>query len=333
MAAVGPHNPTRPPQGRNNSSRSPRQRIDEDVSPLELALLVVAGLAAGSINGAVGSGSLVTLPVLLAMGLGPASAVTTNTIAMVLSAFGGVMAYRKELKEDLPRLWPLIITSTLGGIAGSILLLTTPASAIRIVVPILITFALLLVIFQPMIAKWVRGRIAAQEAAVALAADVAAETTEVGGSAAFGSGTPAVAASPAGQMAGTAVGQSSRNPYGGWGLRASIIGCSIYGGYFAAAQGVILLGVLGAFTGQPLGRVNGVKNLLTLTVNSTAAIMFTVAAFTGNADVIWPATAAIAAGAIVGGYAGGHLAKAVPAWVLRAIIVVVASIALIRELF
>jgi uncharacterized membrane protein YfcA len=258
------------------------------LSALDLALLVVAGLAAGSINGAVGSGSLVTLPVLLALGLAPASAVTTNTVAMVLSAFGGVMAYRRELRAELPRLRTLVVTSTVGGIVGSTLLLTTPPRAIEIVVPVLIGVALLLVVFQSQVARWVRSR--------------------------------SVLARP------------GTDPYGGLVLRASIAGCSVYGGYFAAAQGVLLLGVLGAFTAQPMGKVNGVKNLLTLTVNITAAVMFTVASFTGHANVVWLATAAIAVGATFGGYAGGRLAKAVPAWLLRSVIVVVAGAALVHEL-
>lgn len=258
------------------------------MSGLELIGLALAGLAAGSINGAVGSGSLVTLPLLLALGLGPASAVTTNTVAMVLSAFGGVMAYRTELRAERARLRPLTVVSTVGGILGSVLLLTTPPGAIEVVVPALIGFALLLVVFQPQIARWVRRR--------------------------------------------TAAGQVAEDPYGSLALRVSIAGCSVYGGYFAAAQGVLLLGVLGAFTGQPMGRINGVKNLLTLTVNVTAAVMFTGASFTGHADVVWPATAAIALGAAVGGYAGGRVAKAVPAWFLRAVIAVVAGTALVHSL-
>ncbi|MDM7856004.1 sulfite exporter TauE/SafE family protein [Cellulomonas alba] len=265
------------------------------MSALELVVLVLAGLAAGSINGAVGSGSLVTLPVLLALGLGPASAVTTNTIAMVLSAFGGVMAYRTELRAERPHLRPLTVVSTLGGLVGSVLLLTTPPGAIEVVVPVLIGFALLLVVFQPQVARWVRSR---------------------------------AAQGPATEDEGPAV----ESPYRSRALRASIAACSVYGGYFAAAQGVLLLGVLGAFTGQPMGRINGVKNLLTLTVNVTAAVMFTIASFTGHADVVWSATAAIAVGAAVGGYAGGRLAKAVPAWFLRAVIVVVAGLALVHSL-
>ncbi len=257
------------------------------MSAPELLLLVVAGLAAGSINGAVGSGSLVTLPVLLALGLRPESAITTNTIAMVLSAFGGVMAYRTELRPQLPRLRSLLVVSTLGGVVGSLLLLTTSPGAIEVVVPILISVALLLVVFQPQVARWVARRAQASTTA---------------------------------------------NPYGSVALKASIAGCSVYGGYFAAAQGVLLLGVLGAFTGQPMGRINGVKNLLTLTVNVTAAVMFTVASFAGHADVVWAATAAVALGATFGGYTGGRAAKAIPPWVLRLVIVLVAGASLVKEL-
>lgn len=262
------------------------------MSLLELALLVVAGFAAGSINGAVGSGSLVTLPILLAMGLAPASAVTTNTIAMVLSAFGGVMAYRRELRAELRQIRPLVIISTLSGIVGATLLLTTPPGAIAIVVPVLIVFALLLVAFQPRISRAVQAR--AQQRRLEHGVE--------------------------------------RGPFESRGLRVGIAGCALYGGYFAAAQGVILMGVLGAFTGRPLGTVVGIKNLLTLTVNITAALMFTVASLLWTGSVVWSASAAIALGALFGGYAGGRLAKAVPAWVLRGIIIVVAIAALVREI-
>lgn len=257
------------------------------MSAPELLLLVVAGLAAGSINGAVGSGSLVTLPILLAFGVPPGTAIPTNTIAMVLSAFGGVMAYRRELVAELPRLRGLLVISTIGGILGAILLLTTSPDAIDVVVPVLIAVALTLVIFQPRVSRWVAAR--------------------------SSRGAPS-------------------DSYSSTGLRASILGCSVYGGYFAAAQGVLLLGVLGTFTGRPMGQINGVKNLLTLTVNITAAVMFTVSSFLGYAEVEWAATAALAIGATVGGYTGGRLAKIAPGWLLRSVIVVVAGTALVRAL-
>jgi len=257
------------------------------MSTLELLLLVVAGLAAGSINGAVGSGSLITLPILLTLGLHPTSAVTTNTIAMVLSAFGGVAANRVELREEKGQLRRLLAAATAGGIVGSILLLTTPPGAIKVVVPVLICFALLLVVFQPRVARWVTGR--------------ASEETKT-------------------------------NPYHSKALTASVVATSIYGGYFTAASGVLQLGVLGVFTGRPMGRLNGVKNLLGLAVNLTAGVAFTVAACTGHADVVWEAAAALALGATFGGYAGGRFARAVPGWALRLVIVVVAVASLVRAL-
>ncbi|TDE15863.1 sulfite exporter TauE/SafE family protein [Jiangella asiatica] len=257
------------------------------MSAVELGLLLLAALAAGSINGAVGSGSLVTLPVLLAFGLDPAAAVTTNTIAMVTSALGGTLAYRKELREDREHIRGLRYISVAGGVIGSVLLLTTSADALDVIVPILIGFALVLVIVQPRLADLARSR--------------------------------------AGRRAGD-------NPFGSNGLRLSILGCSVYGGYFAAAQGILLLGALGAFSGRPLRTTNGIKNLLTLTVNVTAATGFTIAYFTGHADVEWLAVAVMAVGATIGGYTGGRLAKAVPDWALRALIIVIAVVSLAHEL-
>lgn len=257
------------------------------MTAIELCLLLLAALAAGSINGAVGSGSLVTLPVLLALGLDPAAAVTTNTIAMVTSALGGTLAYRKELREDRQHIRALRYISVAGGVIGSVLLLTTSSGALDVIVPILIGFALLLVIVQPKLAAMARAR----------------------------------AASRAGD-----------NPFGSRGLRVSILGCSIYGGYFAAAQGILLLGALSAFSGRPLNSTNGIKNLLTLTVNVTAAAGFTIAYFLGHADVEWLAVAVMAVGATIGGYSGGRLAKSLPDWVLRGLIIVVAVVSLGHEL-
>lgn len=267
------------------------------MSLAELAIVFIAALAAGSINGAVGSGSLVTLPVLLWLGFDPATAITTNTIAMVFSAFGGVLAYRKELISQREFTRQLQWISVIGGISGSLLLITTTPDAIRVVVPILIIVALLLVIFQPRISAWVRSRNTRQRDTRRRASAITATT-------------------------------SDRAPFG---LKAAIAGTAVYGGYFAAAQGIVLLGVLGASTGKPMREVNGVKNLLTLTVNITAAVVFTVAYFTGHADVVWTAVAVMAAGALIGGYGGGRVAQAVPDVILRAIIVAVALASLANE--
>ncbi|MET0303408.1 MAG: sulfite exporter TauE/SafE family protein [Microbacteriaceae bacterium] len=256
------------------------------MSPIELVLLFLGALAAGSINGAIGSGSLVTLPILIALGVDPATAIATNTIAMVSSAFGGTLANRTQLMSERRMLRRPVLIAVVGGLLGSLLLLFTSPDAIGIVVPILIVFALLLVVFQPLIKRWVSKPVE----------------------------------------------QDPRGPYASVALRWGVLGSSIYGGYFAAAQGVLLLGILGATTGRPIREINGAKNLLTLTVNITAALAFTVAFFLGHTDIVWIAVLVMAAGALLGGFGGAQLARRLPDLVLRLAVVVIAVASLTSAL-
>lgn len=101
----------------------------------------------------------------------------------------------------------------------------------------------------------------------------------------------------------------------------------IYGGYFGAAQGVLLIGLLGVFVHEDIQRLNGVKNVLALIVNAVSAAIFIVIA-----DVDWQAVALIAAGSIVGGQLGARMGRRMPPNVLRAVIVIVGTIAVIRLL-
>ncbi|WP_341856802.1 sulfite exporter TauE/SafE family protein [Brachybacterium sp. GPGPB12] len=114
-------------------------------------------------------------------------------------------------------------------------------------------------------------------------------------------------------------------------LVGSIGAASVYGGYFTAAQGVLYLGILGVFTGRSMGSVNSVKNLLSLCVNLAAALIYSIAFFLVDAQVVWAASAAIAVGSLLGGFFGAHLAKRLPEWAPRGVIVVVALAALLRE--
>ncbi|MDN6330849.1 MAG: sulfite exporter TauE/SafE family protein, partial [Brachybacterium sp.] len=98
------------------------------------------------------------------------------------------------------------------------------------------------------------------------------------------------------------------------------------------AQGILYLGVLGAFTGRSMGSVNSIKNLLSLVVNLAAAVVYLIAHLVLGVEIVWIATAAIAVGALLGGYFGAHLAKRMPEWLLRGIIVAVALIALVRQI-
>ncbi|MGO3478546.1 MAG: sulfite exporter TauE/SafE family protein, partial [Brachybacterium tyrofermentans] len=269
------------------------------VEPLSLIVLLVMGTLAGAINAAVGSGSLLTLPVLMALGIPPGVAVRTNTVGMLFSTIGSVVGYRKEIdaeKHDLP---PLVLTAAGGAVLGSLLLLVSPASALDVVVPVLIVVALAMVVFQKRITTALRARSDRRKAAQGQLSP-ASDTAE-------------------------------RSPLRSPALLGSMGAASIYGGYFTAAQGILYLGILGTFTGRTMGSVNSVKNLLSLVVNLCAATVYVIAHFVFGVEIVWLATAAIAVGALIGGYFGAHLAKLMPEWLLRGIIVVVALIALVRQ--
>lgn len=120
---------------------------------LEAALILVAGTAAGTINAAVGSGSLITFPTLLAFGIPPVTANVSNNIGLVPGGFASVWGYRHELAGQRRRLLLLGSMSVLGGVTGAVLLLVLPAAAFRSVVPVLIGAAIVLVAVQPWIQR------------------------------------------------------------------------------------------------------------------------------------------------------------------------------------
>ena len=280
------------------------------MEPLSLLVLLVMGVVAGAINAAVGSGSLLTLPVLMAVGLPPGVAVRTNTVGMFFSTVGSVLGYRREIAEERAHLTPLVLTALLGASAGALLLLTSPAEALDVVVPVLIVVALALVVLQKPLTTALRSR---------------SENRAEHRAAADESGTEGAT------DAGASADGSERSPLRSPALVGSIGAASVYGGYFTAAQGVLYLGILGVFTGRPMGSVNSVKNLLSLCVNLAAALIYMIAFFAVDAQVVWAASAAIAVGSLLGGFFGAHLAKRLPEWALRGVIVVVALAALFRE--
>jgi uncharacterized membrane protein YfcA len=118
------------------------------------------------------------------------------------------------------------------------------------------------------------------------------------------------------------------HPHGGPILWAGVFGAGIYGGYFGAAQGVLLIGLLGTFLDESLQRVNGVKNVLAGLVNTTAAVLFI--AF---AHVAWAAVGLLAVGSMAGGLMGARIGRALPPSALRATVVVVGVVAAAKMLF
>jgi hypothetical protein len=285
-----------------------------------LAIFAV-GLAAGTINTVVGSGTLITFPTLLAFGYPPVLANVSNNVGLVPGVASGVYGYRSELGGQRRRLIRLGSASVCGGLVGAILLLTLPQSAFKAIVPALIGLAVVMVIIQPRLAKWVAARQRARAAATADGGAVVATPDGAGGAGASGAGdggagAVAVAAPPAAAEA-----------IGGPVLWVLVFLAGIYGGYFGAAQGVLLIGMLGIALNDSLQRINAAKNVLAGLVNGLAAVVFILAT-----HVDWGVAGLIAAGSIIGGQIGARIGKRLPPWGLRVVIVCVGTAALIKLL-
>ncbi len=258
---------------------------------LEIAVVLLAGVGAGTINAVVGSGTLITFPTLLAIGVPAVTANMSNSLGLVPGSVAGAVGYRRELEGQGTRIVRLLAFSTTGGVVGAVLLLVLPPGAFEAVVPVLILLGVALVVVQPRLSAYVAAR------AERRAGDAAA--TE----------------SPTGPP---------------WVLLAAFL-TGVYGGYFGAAQGVILMGVLGIGVNEGLQRLNGVKNVLVAVVNGVAGLIFVVVAELGllgsDAEVDWLIVAVIAVGAVIGGFLGAAVGRKLPPLVLRATIVVVGLVA------
>ena len=249
------------------------------MTAFEVVAIMLAGVAAGTINTVVGSGTLITFPTLLAFGVLPVTANVSNTVGLVPGSLSGAVGYRAELAGQRTRLLRLGSASLLGGTAGAVLLLVLPSAAFDAVVPVLIGLGVLLVVIGPATSRRVAAR---------------AETR---------GGLP---------------------EHGAWWVWPAVALAGVYGGYFGAAQGVLLVAILGIGVADTLQRHTATKNVLALLVNLIAAVVFIAVA-----DVDWAVAGLIAAGSVVGGQLGATVGRRLPPLVLRAVIVVVGVTALV----
>ncbi len=273
----------------------------------EALALFGAGIAAGTINTVVGSGTLITFPTLLAFNYPPVIANVSNNVGLVPGVLSGVHGYRAELSGQRGRLKALGSASLAGGLLGAILLLVLPAAAFKAIVPALIVISLVMVVIQPRLAAWVAARQRARDAR--RGADGEADAGSKPGS--FG------------RMKGRGGAAGEVGPV----LWLLVFCTGVYGGYFGAAQGVLLIGLLGAALNDGLQRLNAAKNVLAALVNGIAAVVFI--AFS---HVAWGAAALIAAGAVIGGQIGARAGRRLPPWGLRLLIVCVGTAALVKLL-
>ena len=119
---------------------------------------VLAAVAAGFINAMAGGGTLITFPVLMAIGLPAVTANVTNTVALLPGYLGGTMAQSKDLQGQQKKLWMLIPAGALGGLVGGTLLLRTGEKLFTQLVPFLILLASTLLAIQNPVRKWLTDR-------------------------------------------------------------------------------------------------------------------------------------------------------------------------------
>lgn len=256
------------------------------MTPIEYLLVALAALLAGGINALAGGGTLITFPVLLAVGLPAIDANVTNTVALLPGYLGGSLAQFNDLKDQKKRLWLVLPAAVAGGLAGGILLLVTGEKLFSALVPFLILGASLLLAVQDPVRAWLMKRAQAQAQA---------------------KGTSAAHGLPA-----------------AWVILPVGL-AAVYGGYFGAGLSVIVLAVLGLVLEDSLTRLNAVKQVVGLAANVAAAIFF-VARAPVNWPVALVMMVGSLAGGAIGGRLAGRVKPATLRWMVVAIGVVVSII-------
>jgi uncharacterized protein len=193
-----------------------RPRGYAGMGSLAVVAVILAGFFAGTVNAVVGSSSLITFPVLLALGFPPVVANVSNTVGLSVGNVGAVIGYRRELRGQLRRLLWLSAPAIAGAALGAALLLFLPDLVFRAVVPALIIFAIALVIVQPWLSKRFR--------------------------------------------------EHGPSRWAGAILPVAVFLTAVYGGYFGASQGVILISILAVVLTDPLQHLNALKNAVIMLV-------------------------------------------------------------------
>ena len=237
------------------------------MTPEQGIVLGVAGFLGGAVNSVAGGGSLISFPALLAVGYPGVTANMTNTVALWPGYVGSSVAYRRELEGQRSRAVVLAATCIFGGLAGSVLLLTTPASVFKQAVPWLILLACALFALQPLATRSLAKR------------------------------------------------QAPSKEHRSLGLHVAVFLAAIYGAYFGAGLGIVLLAVLGLAIPDSLQKLNGLKQVLSVVINSVAVVAYGV-----FGRVAWTAVAIMAVASLAGGRLGGGFARRLSPILLRVVV-------------
>jgi uncharacterized protein len=245
-----------------------------------LATIAAVSAVGAAVNAVAGGGTLLTFPTLVALGVPPVSANATSTVALWPGSLSSMLGYRRELTGA--RAWAIrfAMPSILGGVVGALLLMGTSEKRFAAIVPWLVLGATGLFAMQKAVVRWLLSRATS-------------------------------APPPRFDANGHLLPPTT-------GLLLAQFGVAVYGGYFGAGIGILMLAVLGFMGLTNIHQMNGLKNWGGLCINAVAALMFV---FSGL--VIWPIAVAMAAGSILGGYATAGLAQRAPQAVIRGLVTVI----------
>lgn len=238
-----------------------------------------AAIGAGVVNAVAGGGTLISFPVLTAVGVPAIRANATNTVSLCPGYVGGTFAQRDDLPDRKHTLRPRIIAALLGGLAGSVLLILSSEAVFRSIVPFLILAACALLAAQDRLRTWVLSRSRGGRSHAVL------------------------------EVAAVAI-------------------ASVYGGYFGAGLGIMLIAVLGLFSEFAFNKLNAVKQMLSFVVNVSAALFLM---FSGKVE--WTIVAVMAPASLLGGHLGGQVASSLPPQRMRVGVIVFGVVVALVYLF
>ena len=245
-------------------------------------MLCPAALIAGAINSVAGGGTLITFPALIwILGGTPNAAIianATNTVSLCPGALSGTWGYRRELRELWGWVRWLALPSLIGGVAGSYIVVIAPESSFKAMIPWLIGMATVLFVLQPRLTL-------AMKAGVAPGGDATRET------------------------------RSRSYLWLVFGLQLLI---GLYGGYFGAGLGILMLSTLSLLHLGNIHHVNGLKTALAGMINGIAVVVFVI-----SGNVNWKLAVPMLLSASFGGWLGATLARKMDRTVVRRLVITI----------
>jgi uncharacterized protein len=249
---------------------------------IHLGLLFIAAIVAGGVNALAGGGTFFSFPALIACGVPPLLSNATNAVCVTPGHALAAFVYKKELSLSWKRVLMCALAASVGAVGGAWLLTVTNPKVFNALVPWLLLIATVMFAAGPAIQNWSKRFISAEAAAAAR------------------SGPPTLQ---------------------GNGPKAWLGYClaSIYGGYFGAGQGIVLMTVVTLTGVEDMQEANALKNAVATVVSFIAVVVL---AFKGL--ILWGYGILMVIGALLGGYGGGKLAKVMSKKLLRGFILTIA---------